>query len=109
MMHGPIDIRFLKGIFEPTKENRSWRIKKQRRIGQTDKARKIQSTAIKAQRLSWFGHVQRMPEARATKKILKWNPLTKRPRGRSKYRWEDNIIQVFGQMKITKLDKLCPR
>jgi len=31
---------------------------------------------IKAQRLSWFGHIQRMPEARATKKIFKWNPLT---------------------------------
>ena len=54
---------------------------------------------IKAQRLSWFGHIQRMPEARATKKIFKWNPLTTRPRGRPKYRWED-IIQDLGQMKI---------
>ena len=37
-----------------------------------------------------------MPEARATKKIFKWNPLTTRPRGRHKYRWEDNIIQDLG-------------
>ena len=55
---------------------------------------------IKAQRLSWFGHIQRMPEAGATKKTFKWNPLTTRPRGRAKYRWEDNIIQGLGQMKI---------
>ena len=55
---------------------------------------------IKAQRLSWFGHIQRMPEARAAKKIFKWNPLTTRPRERPKYRWEDNIIQDIGQMKI---------
>ena len=41
-----------------------------------------------------------MPEARATKKIFKWNPLTTRPRGRHKYRWEDNIIQGLGQMEI---------
>jgi len=54
----------------------------------------------KAQRLSWFGHIQRMPEARATKKIFKWNPLTMRPRGRPKCRWEDNIIQDLGKMKI---------
>ena len=54
---------------------------------------------IKAQRLSWFGHIQRMPEARATKKIFKWNTLTMRPRGRLKYSWE-NIIQDLGQMKI---------
>jgi len=41
-----------------------------------------------------------MPEARATKKIFKWNPLTTIPRGRPKYRWEDNIIKGLGQMKI---------
>jgi len=41
-----------------------------------------------------------MSEARATKKIFKWNPLTTRPRGRPKYRWEDNIIQGLGQMEI---------
>ena len=55
---------------------------------------------IKAQRLSWFGHVQRMPATRAAKKIFKWNPLTTRPRGRPRHRWEDNIIQDLGQMKI---------
>ena len=55
---------------------------------------------IKSQRLSWFSHIQRMPETRATKKKFKRNPLTMRPRGRPKYRWEDNIIQDLGQMKI---------
>ena len=55
---------------------------------------------IKAQILSWFGHKRRMPEARAAKKIFKWNPLTTRPRGRPKCRWEDNIIQDLGQMEI---------
>ena len=54
---------------------------------------------IKAQSLSWFGHVQRMPETRAAKKIFKWNPLTTRPRGKPKHRWED-IIQDLVQMKI---------
>ena len=46
---------------------------------------------IKAQRLSWFGHVQRMPDTRTVKKIFKWNPLTKRSQGRPKYRWEDSV------------------
>jgi len=32
--------------------------------------------------------------------LFKWNPLTTRPRGRPKYKWEDNIIQDLGQMKI---------
>jgi len=55
---------------------------------------------IKAQRLSWFSHVQRMPETGAAKKVFKWNPLTTRPRGSPKHRWEDNIIQNLSQMKI---------
>jgi len=42
-----------------------------------------------------------MPEARAVKKVFKWNPLTTRPGGRPKYRWDDNIIQDLDQMKIT--------
>ena len=63
---------------------------------------------IKAQRLSWFGHVQRTPETGAAKKIFKWNPLKMRPRGRPKHRWEDNITHDLGQMKIKKLDNLRP-
>jgi len=58
---------------------------------------------IKAQRPCWFGHTQRIPEARAAKKIFKLNPLTTRTRGRIKYRWEDNIVQDLGQMKIKNL------
>jgi hypothetical protein len=40
-----------------------------------------------------------MPDAMVTKEIFKWNPLTTRPKGRPKYRWED-IIQGLGQMEI---------
>jgi hypothetical protein len=93
------DRNILRGIFGPTKENQTWRIKNTEEL---DKLIKHENTVkcIKVQRLSWFRHKERMPEARATKKIFKWNPLTTRPRGRPKYRLEDNIIQGLGQMKI---------
>jgi len=87
--------KILRGIFGPKKENQTWRIKNNEEL---DKLIKHENAVnyIKAQRLSWFGHIQRMPEARAIKKIFKCNPLTTRPRGRPKYRGEDNIIQDLG-------------
>jgi hypothetical protein len=85
--------KILRRIFEPTKENQIWRI-------ETNEEKLIKYNYIKAQRLSWFGHVQRIPDTRTVKKIFKWNPLTKRSQGRPKYRWEDKVKQDICQMKV---------
>ena len=97
----------LRGICGPMKENQIWRIKNNEELDKLIKHENIVNY-IKAQRLSWFGHVQRTPETREAKKIFKWNPLKMRPRGRPKHRWEDNITHDLGQMKIKKLDNLRP-
>jgi hypothetical protein len=47
---------------------------------------------LKAQRLSSFGHLHRMPEERMIKRVYKWKPMLTRPLGRPKNRWEDDII-----------------
>ena len=80
------------------KKNQTCRIKNDEELDKLIKHETVVNY-IKAQRLRWFGHIQRMPEAKAAKKIFKLNPLTTRPTGRPKYRWED-IIQDLGQMKI---------
>jgi hypothetical protein len=90
--------KFLR-IFGPTKENQIWRIKTNEELDKLIKHKNIVNY-IKAQRLNWFGHVQRMPDTRTVKKIFKWNPLTKGSQGRPKYRWEDNIKQDISQMKV---------
>jgi len=91
--------KILRGIFGPTKENQAWRIKNNEELDKLIKHGNIVNH-IKTQRLCWFGHIQRMPETRAAKKMFKWNPLNTRPTGRHKHRWEDNITQDLGQMKI---------
>ena len=55
---------------------------------------------IKARRLSWFGHLQRMPEERIVKKVGKWKTMLKRPLGRPKNRWEDDIRNDMKKLKI---------
>ena len=46
---------------------------------------------IKSRRLRWAGHVARMQEGRSASKILTGKPIGKRPLGRPRRRWEDNI------------------
>jgi hypothetical protein len=59
----------LRRIFEPTKEYRIWRVKTNEELDKLIKYKNI-INYIKAQRLSWFGHVQRMPDTRTVKKIF---------------------------------------
>ena len=37
-------------------------------------------------RLSWVGHVERMPDERVVKSIYKWKPHATRPKGRPRLR-----------------------
>jgi hypothetical protein len=41
---------------------------------------------IKAQRIEWFGHIQRMDQARPARKLLDWKPVGTRPVGRPRPR-----------------------
>jgi len=65
--------KILRGIFGPTKGNQIWRIKNNEELDRLIKHENIVNY-IKAQRLSWFGHVQRMSETGAAKKILNGIP-----------------------------------
>jgi hypothetical protein len=46
---------------------------------------------IKSRRLRWAGHVARMEEDERAFKILTDTPAGKKPLGRPRRRWEDNI------------------
>jgi hypothetical protein len=46
---------------------------------------------IKSRRMRWARHVARMEEGRGVYRILVGKPESRRPLGRSRCRWEDNI------------------
>jgi hypothetical protein len=46
---------------------------------------------VKSRRMRWAGHVERMGEDRSVYRVLVGKPEGKRPLGRPKRRWEDNI------------------
>jgi hypothetical protein len=85
----------------PTKEdNGIWRIKTNKELDELVKRRNI-INYVKAQRLSWLGHINRMPETRVVKRIHKWKPFTRRPAGRPKCRWKD-VRNDLKKMKLMK-------
>jgi hypothetical protein len=50
---------------------------------------------IKSRRLRWAGHVARMGERRGALRALVGKPEGRRPLGRPRRRWEDNIKWIF--------------
>ena len=57
---------------------------------------------VKAQRLSSFGHINIMPETSIVKNIYKWKPFARRPVGRPKSQWEDDVRNDLKKIKRTK-------
>ena len=55
---------------------------------------------IKSKRLRWAGNVARMEEGRSAFKILTGKPTGKRPLGRPRRRWEDNIKMNLEEMGV---------
>ena len=56
--------------------------------------------AIKSRRLRWVGHAARMEESKSAFKILTGKPAGRRPLGRPRRRWEDNIRMDLEEMGI---------
>jgi hypothetical protein len=46
---------------------------------------------IKSRRMRWAGHVARVGERRGVYRVLVGKPEGKRPLGRPRHKWEDNI------------------
>jgi len=46
---------------------------------------------VKSRRVRWMGHVERMGNGRGVHRVLVGKPEGKRPLGRPRRRWEDNI------------------
>ena len=53
---------------------------------------------IKKQRLNWLGHVELIAEDNNVQKIKRWKPMSKRPIGRPKTHWENDVLEDIRNM-----------
>jgi hypothetical protein len=59
---------------------------------------------IKSRRMRWAGHVARMGENRGMYRVLVGKPEGKRPLGRPRRRWDDNIKMVLQEVGCKGMD-----
>jgi len=59
---------------------------------------------IKSRRMRWAGHVARMCEERGAYRVLVGKPEGKRPLGRPRHRWVDNIRIDLQEVRCRYMD-----
>jgi hypothetical protein len=85
-------------LFGPVNAENIWRIQNNMETGElTEGADTVRF--IKAQRIKWLGHIQRMDQARPTRKLLDWKPMGTRPIGRPRQRWQEDVIKDLKKAK----------
>ena len=82
----------LRKIFGPVNIDSVWRTRNNMEIDKliegADRVR-----FIKAQRIKWLGHIQRMDQTRPTRKLIDWKPMGTRPVGRPRQRWQEDVME----------------
>jgi hypothetical protein len=92
--------RVLRRIFGPEREkDGSWRKLRSDELHTLYASLNI-VRAIKSRRMRWAGHVARMGEGRGVYRIFVGRPEGKRPLGRPRRRWEDNIKMDLKEIGI---------
>ena len=86
-IYGSLGVKRLREIFGPVSIDNIWRIRNSMEIDKLIEGADI-VRLIKAQRIRWLGHVQRMDEERPARKLLDWKPMGTRPVGRPRQQWQ---------------------
>jgi hypothetical protein len=92
-------------IFGPTRSDDGyWRIQTNQEINDILKGWNI-TGFIKKQGLNWLGHVERTAEDNNVQKIKRWKPMSKRPIGRPKTHWENDVLEDIWNMNVRNWKK----
>ncbi|XP_054277909.1 uncharacterized protein LOC128996544 [Macrosteles quadrilineatus] len=89
--------KILRKIFGPTFENGEWRVKHNRELRELYRDPDIVAE-VRSRRLRWAGHVLRKEEGSLVRNALNNNPEGRRPPGRPKLRWRDQVRRDLRRM-----------
>jgi hypothetical protein len=99
--------QILRKIFGPIQTGKAiWRI---RNNAELDQAINGADTVrfIKALRVKWLGHIQRMDTSRIAERIFEWKPIGRRSLGRPRLRWLDDVCDDLKVLKVRNWKELA--
>ena len=99
--------KIMRKIFDPTRtDDGYWRIKTNQEVNDILKGQNIIGF-IKKQRLNWLSQIEPMDDVNIVQKIKRWKPMSKRPIGRPKTRWEDEFLEDIKSTNISNCKKVA--
>ena len=91
--------KLIRRIYGAVHEHGEWRIRNNREINEILQNEDI-VRFIKAQRIRWIGHIERMEDSRTAKRMYKARMERRRRPGRPRNRWTDEVEKDLRTMNI---------
>jgi len=91
--------QILRKIFGPVNIDSIWRIQNNIEIDKLIERADV-VRFIKAQRIKWLRHIQRMDQARPTSKRLDWKPIGIKSIGRPRQRWQEDVMEDLKKLEV---------
>jgi hypothetical protein len=99
--------KIMRKIYGPTrKEDGYWRIKTNQEINNILKGQNIIGL-LKKKKINWLGHIKCMAEDNIVQRIKRWKPMSKRPIGRPKTRWEYDVLEDIKNINVCNWKKVA--
>jgi len=91
--------QILRQIYGPVNIDSVWRIRNNMKIDNLIERADI-VRFIKAQRIKWLGHIQRMDQTRPARKLLDWKPMGTRSIGKPRQRWQEDVMEDLKKLEV---------
>jgi len=91
--HRSFERRIFRKVFGPVRDRGEWRIHYNEELNELIEGGDI-VRFMKAQRIRWLGHVERILEEWMSERMLKGRLFSKRRKGQSRTRRLDNVVMV---------------
>jgi hypothetical protein len=86
-------------IYGPVETEEGWRM---RTSDELEKSMRGENAVkyIGAQRIKWWGNLNKMEKTKTVRKIMAWNPIGMRYKVRPENRWKDGVISGLKKLKV---------